>query len=223
MTARLLTLQDDERRRLARELHDTTAQNVSMIIVNIELLYRDQSSSPAARAKLAECAELARRSLQEVRTFSYVLHPPMLEELGVFTALRLFIEGFSERSGISVELDLPDRSVRMPRDLETTIFRVIQEGLSNVSKHSHSSTARVRVSVDSGGIAINVEDDGSGLPTTDEGTSQVPKIGVGIGSMQERVKLWGGRLQLHSRGSGTQLQVNLPLAQAARAATASAP
>ena len=219
-TARLLTLQDDERRRLARELHDTTAQNVSMIIVNIELLYRDQFSSPAARAKLAECAELARRSLQEVRTFSYVLHPPMLEELGVFAALRLFIEGFSERSGITVDLDLPDRSIRMPRDLETTIFRVIQESLSNVSKHSHSSTARVRVAVDSGGIAINVDDDGSGLPTFDEGTSQPAKIGVGIGSMQERVKLCGGRLQLHSRGSGTQVQVDLPLAQAAQAATA---
>jgi signal transduction histidine kinase len=219
MTARLLTLQDDERRRLARELHDTTAQNVSMIIVNIELLYRDESASPAARAKLAECAELARRSLQEVRTFSYVLHPPMLEELGVFTALRLFIEGFSERSGISVDLDLPDRSVRMPRDLETTIFRVVQESLSNVSRHSHSSTARVRVALDSTGVAINVEDDGSGFPT-DDGLSQIPKIGVGIGSMQERVKMCGGQLQLHSRGSGTQLQVNLPLARKAQAATA---
>jgi signal transduction histidine kinase len=220
MTARFLTLQDDERRRLARELHDTTAQNVSMIIVNIELLYRDEFSSPAARAKLAECAELARQSLQEVRTFSYVLHPPLLEELGVFTALRLFIEGFSERSGIAVDLDLPDRAVRMPRDLETTIFRVIQESLSNVSKHSHSSRARVRVAVDSGGICINVEDDGSGLPPFDEDTLQPAKIGVGIGSMQERVKLCGGRLQLHSRGSGTQLQVSLPLPRAAQAATA---
>jgi signal transduction histidine kinase len=222
MTTRFLTLQDDERRRLARELHDTTAQNVSMIIVNVELLYRDESASPEARAKLAECAELARRSLQEVRTFSYVLHPPMLEELGLFAALRLFVEGFTERSGIAVDLDLPDRPIRMPRDVETTIFRVIQESLSNVSKHSHSATARVGLAVDSGGIAINVEDNGSGFSPTDDGMSQPAKIGVGIGSMRERVKLCGGRLQLRSLGSGTQLHVNLPLpaAQAARAATA---
>jgi signal transduction histidine kinase len=219
ITGRLMTLQDDERRRLARELHDTTGQNLSAIVINIELLGREQSLSPAVRAKLDECADLARGSLQEVRTFSYVLHPPMLEELGVFSALRLFIEGFSERSGILVDLDLPERSVRMPRDLETTIYRVVQESLSNVRKHSHSTTAKVRISLDPGAIAITVEDHGAGLPRPMKGASP-SKIGVGIGSMQERVKLCGGRFQLHSRPTGTQLEVSLPLPQAARAATA---
>jgi signal transduction histidine kinase len=220
LTGRLLDLQDNERRRLARELHDTTGQNLSMIVINAELLGREPSLSPAVRQKLTECADLARCSLQEVRTFSYMLHPPMLEELGVFPALRLFIEGFCERSGILVELELPERSIRMPRDLETTIFRVVQESLSNVRKHSHSSTAKVRIGLDPGEIAITVEDQGSGLPQPTEDAYQPAKIGVGIGSMQERVKLCGGRFQLHSLPTGTQLEVSLPLPQAARAATA---
>jgi signal transduction histidine kinase len=222
MTAGLLSLQDDERRRLARELHDTTAQNVSMIIINIDTLNKEPFPSAVARAKLAECAELARRSLQEVRTFSYVLHPPMLEELGVFAALRMFIEGFSERTGILVDLDLPDRPIRMPRDLETTIFRVVQESLLNVHKHSHSSTARVRISLDSCGIEVIVEDEGSGFPPAAEHSSIPAKLGVGIGSMQERVKLCGGRFQLHSKPNGTQVEVRLPLRQGAKAASASA-
>jgi two-component system, NarL family, sensor kinase len=220
LTGRLLTLQDDERRRLAGELHDTTGQNLSMLLMNIELLAREQFLTPQSRAKLAECGELARTSLQEVRTFSYVLHPPMLDELGVFPALRTFIEGFSERSGIAVDLDLPSRSFRMPRDLETTIFRVVQESLSNVLKHSHSSTARVRITLNSDGVAITVEDDGSGLPSSTDSASRPAKIGVGISSMQERVEHCGGRFQLNSRSTGTQLEVSLPLPQAARAATA---
>ena len=219
MTGRLLTLQDDERRRLASELHDTTGQNLSMLILNIDLMARGQFPTDETRAKLMECGELARTSLQEVRTFSYVLHPPLLDELGVFSALRTFIQGFVERSGILVDLELPDRSIRMPRDLETTIFRVVQESLSNVHKHSHSPTARVRVAVNPEGVFINVEDEGTGLPPSAEFTELPAKIGVGIGSMQERVRHCGGRLQLHSHGAGTQLEVSLPMRQSAQAAT----
>jgi signal transduction histidine kinase len=220
MTGRLLTLQDDERRRLARELHDTTGQNLSMLVLNIDLLSREQFPGEETRAKLAECGDLARTSLQEVRTFSYVLHPPLLDELGVFSALRTFIQGFAERSGILVDVELPDRSIRMPRELETTIFRVVQESLSNVHKHSHSSTARVRIGVNHDGVFISVEDEGTGFPASAEITELPAKIGVGIGSMQERVRHCGGHLQLHSHGAGTQLEVSLPLRQAAHAATA---
>jgi signal transduction histidine kinase len=224
MTRRLLSLQDDERRRLARELHDTTGQNLSMMIVDIDFLGREQFPSSEARAKLAECGELARRSLAEVRTFSYVLHPPLLEELGVFPALRQFVEGFSERSGILVNLDLPDGSARMPLEVETTIFRVVQESLSNVRKHSHASKATVRIALHPGEIAVTVEDNGSGLPAAIENVSYPTNVGVGIGSMRERVRQCGGHLQLHSHGVGTQLQVSLPLQLTqptrARAATA---
>jgi signal transduction histidine kinase len=214
MTGRLLSLQDDERRRLARELHDTTGQNLSMMIVDIDYLGREQFTSTEARAKLAECGELARRSLQEVRTFSYVLHPPLLEELGVFSALREFVEGFSERSGIVVHLDLPRDSARMPLDVETTIFRVVQESLANIRNHSHATKATVRISLASTEIVITVEDNGSGLPVVVDNSTYPTKIGVGIGSMRERVRQCGGRLQLHSLGAGTQLQVSLPRQQA---------
>jgi signal transduction histidine kinase len=220
-TAMLFSLQDDERRHLARELHDSTGQNLSMMIVDIDLLGRE-FPSPGARAKLAECRELARRSLEEVRTFSYVLHPPFLEELGIFAALREFVSGFRERSGIDVTLDLPDSSARFPLDLETTIFRVVQESLSNVHKHSHASTAAVRITVDPGEIAIAVEDNGSGLPVLAANDSQPARIGVGIGSMRERVRQCGGTLKLHSAGAGTQLQVTLPRQQVARAQAATA-
>jgi signal transduction histidine kinase len=220
MTAMLLSLQDDERRRLARELHDSTGQNLSMMIVDIDLLGREQLPSTEAREKLAECRELARRSLQEVRTFSYVLHPPLLEELGVFAALREFASGFSERSGIAVTLDLPDSSIRFPVELETTIFKVIQESLSNVHKHSHASKAAVRITLDHEEVAIAVEDNGSGLPVSPSDASQPARIGVGIGSMRERVRQCGGRLELHSHGAGTQLQVTLPLRKAAARARA---
>src|SRR6202035_3107641 len=121
-----------------------------------------------------------------------------------------FVEGFSERSGILVNLDLPHDSIRMPLDIETTIFRIVQESLSTVRKHSQGSKAMVRIAVDPGEIAITVEDNGLGLPAPiDNGTGPV-KVGVGIGSMRERVRQCGGSLQLHSQGKGTQLQVSLP-------------
>ncbi len=167
MTARLLSLQDDERRRLARELH-------------------------------------------------------VLEELGVFPALRQFVEGFSERSGILVTLDLPAGCVRMPLDIETTIYRVVQESLANIHRHSHASRATVRIARHPAEITITVEDNGSGLPGAIENVSYPTKVGVGIGSMRERVRQCGGRLELHSQGVGTQLQVSLPLAQTQPALTRAA-
>ena len=160
------------------ELHDTTGQNLSMLVLNIDLLSREQFPGEETRAKLAECRDLARTSLQEVRTFSYVLHPPLLDELGVFSALRTFIQGFAERTGILVDVELPDRSIRIPRELETTIFRVVQESLSNVHKHSHSSTARVRTAVNHDGVFISVEDEGTGFPASAEITELPAKIGV---------------------------------------------
>lgn len=220
MRSRLLNLQDDERKRLASELHDTTGQNISLIIIDIDTLEREaQDLSPAARARVAECGELARKSLQEIRTFSYLLYPPMLDELGILAALRVFVEGFSERSGITVDLDLPEQPIRMSRDLETTIFRVVQEGLSNVLNHSQSWRAKVHVSFDRNKVLVTVEDEGKGLSSND--TAAVPsKIGVGIASMQERVKQCGGQLKLRPWNKGTQLEVSLPLPEMAKGACA---
>ena len=220
MRKKLLNIQDDERKRISRELHDTTGQNVAMIIINLESIWSStERLDPATRQKLAECRELAQTSLQELRTLSYVLHPPLLDELGVIAALRTFAEGFSNRSGIHVDLDLPERFVRLPRELEITIFRVVQESLANVFKHSRSSTAQVHVEFDVGKVAIEVRDEGTGLPLSATGT--LPRdIGVGIASMLERVKQCGGHLEFFNRQKGTQVQAVLPIPAMARAAGA---
>jgi signal transduction histidine kinase len=221
MRGKLLNLQDVERRRLARELHDTTGQNISLMIINMDSLERESLGfAPAIRSKISECGELARRSLQEIRTFSYILHPPMLDELGVIAALRVFVEGFSERSGIAVDLDLPDRTVRLPRELELTIFRVVQESLSNVRKHSHSPTARVRMSIDRSKIVLTVKDKGTGFHDQQDYPAQPAKIGVGIGGMLERVQQCGGQLKISPGPDGTQVEVTLPLPPIAKAAKA---
>jgi len=212
MQANLLNLQDDERHRLARELHDTTGQNMSLIIMDLDLISMEAGAlRPSARAKLSECAALAHQSLQEIRTFSYLLHPPMLEELGVISALRIFVEGFSQRSGLHVDLRLPERSIRMPRDLEIAIFRVVQQSLTNVHKHSQSPSATIQVRFERSTVAILVEDEGAGIPLHSKDGSLPANIGVGIGSMRERVKQCGGQIAISSRAKGTVVEVSLPL------------
>jgi signal transduction histidine kinase len=221
MQTNLLNIQDDERHRLARELHDTTGQNMSLIIMDLDLISMEAGAlRPSARAKLSECAALAHQSLQEIRTFAYLLHPPMLEELGVISALRIFVEGFSQRSGLHVDLQLPERSIRMPRDLEIAIFRVVQESLTNVHKHSQSPSATIQVRFEAGTVAILVEDEGAGIPKHSEDGSLPAKIGVGIGSMRERVKQCGGQIAISSRAKGTVVEVSLPLPETAKAAMA---
>ncbi|HWO28341.1 MAG TPA: sensor histidine kinase [Candidatus Acidoferrum sp.] len=218
VTSKLLNAQDDERRRLARELHDTTAQDIALLIMNLDRVANDEPLSPRARARLAECAAQARQSLQEIRALSYMLPPPLLDELEILSAVRVFVEGFCERSGLKVDLDLPERSIRMPKDLETTIFRVVQEGLTNVHKHSRSPTAKVQVKFEGLRIAVLVEDQGLGM--SEGSVSQPGKVGVGIGGMRERVKQRRGQLTLNSRPSGTLLEVCLPLPETAKSATA---
>jgi two-component system NarL family sensor kinase len=218
VTSKLLNAQDDERRRLARELDDTTAQDIALLIMNLDRVANDEPLSPRARARLAECAAQARQSLQEIRTLSYMLHPPLLDELGILSAVSVFVEGFCERSGLKVDLDLPKRSIRMPKDFETTIFRVVQEGLTNVHKHSRSPTAKVQVKFEGLRIAVLVEDQGLGM--SEGSVSQPGKVGVGIGGMRERVKQCRGQLTLNSRPSGTLLEACLPLPETAKSATA---
>ena len=145
LTRKILGLRDEERRRLAGELHDTTGQNLAFLIMDLNLLNNDiECLSPAARDRFSRCVALARQSLTEIRTLSYELYPPMLDECGVNSALRIFAQGFSDRSGVGVDLELP-QSQRLPKNVEVAIFRVVQEALTNVHRHSNSSSARVRI------------------------------------------------------------------------------
>jgi signal transduction histidine kinase len=216
LSAELLRAQDEERRRLAKELHDTTAQNVAMMIMDLGVIRQSaEALAPKARMALSECVSLARQSMRELRTLSYQLHPPMLDELGLLPALRIYVEGFSKRSGMQVETELPNTYPQLPRELETAVFHVVQEGLTNAQRHSASPWAKIVLSVSPAGLRISVENVATGTPQLKNDAVKLGTSGVGMRSMQERVRHFGGHLALHSDQNRTVLEVILPLSPAA--------
>ncbi len=213
LSGRLLQLQDQERRRIALELHDSTAQTLAALAMNLALVSEslEKSSGPERRALDAAIA-LADQCSQEIRTLSYLLHPPLLEEVGLASALRHFVDGFAERSGIDVSCALPDGLERLPREIETTLFRVMQESLTNIHRHSGSPTATVVLRKSAKRVTLEVRDRGRGIPAALlEGKSDAKALGVGIPGMRERVRQLGGRLDVSSRGRGVTVKVVLPL------------
>lgn len=217
LSARLFQAQDEERRNLARELHDTTAQNVTAALMDLGQIGSVKSLPSHARDAISECMSLMRRALQELRTLSYALHPPMLSELGLASALRIFIEGFSNRSGMQVELDLPDPCPRFDSKLEITLFRVVQEGLTNASRHSGSAIANVTLRVEAGQLRLIVQNETRSESSSGKSDVQMSKLGVGVRSMEERVESLGGHLTLEIGNKHAVLQACFPLSEAARA------
>ncbi len=212
LSAKLLRAQDEERRRLAKELHDTTAQNVAMMIMDLGVINQSaETLAPKARTALSECVSLAQQSMRELRTLSYQLHPPMLDELGLLPALRIYAEGFSKRSGMQVQTELPNTYPQLPRELETAVFHVIQEGLTNAQRHSSSPWAKIGLSVGPAGLRISVENVAAGTPQLKNDAVNLGTTGVGMRSMQERVEHFGGHLALHSDQKRTVLEVVFPL------------
>jgi signal transduction histidine kinase len=214
LSAELLRAQDEERRRLAKELHDTTAQNVTMMVLDLEVISQSaETLAPKAQTALSECVSLAQQSLRELRTLSYQLHPPMLDELGLFPALRIYAEGFSKRSGMQVQTELPNTHPQLPRELETAVFHVIQEGLTNAQRHSASPWAKIGLSVGPAGLRVSVENVATGSPQPKNHAVELATSGVGMRSMQERVQHFGGHLAIHSDQNRTVLEVVFPLSQ----------
>jgi PAS domain S-box-containing protein len=213
LSERLLRVQDEERRRLARELHDSTAQNVAALCMNLGVVSESAEllDWPAQKA-LRECLELGEQCIRELRTFSYLLHPPVLDDLGLCSALRWYVEGFAQRSGIEVALDLAADLGRLPRDVELMLFRIIQESLTNIHRHSGSRTAVIRIVRHPKEVFMQVRDDGHGisgaLKPSEIGAA---RVGVGIAGMKERVRLAGGHLKIRSRPDGTDVEVLVPL------------
>lgn len=212
LSGRLLELQDDERRRIARELHDTTAQNLAVLSMNLCVI-KDlpQLSSPKAQQVVSESLALAEQCSQEIRTVSYLLHPPLLDELGLVSALRSYARGFTQRTGIPVELKIQEIG-RLPRDIEITVFRIVQEALTNVHRHSGSAKAEVRLLRDPFSVKVQVNDEGKGIPPESlhllgEGAN----LGVGIAGMRERASQLGGQLKIGSSDNGTTISAILPL------------
>ena len=214
LPVRLMTLQDEERRRIARDLHDTTGQTLSALKMTVASLQLSAHSIPRISGLIDELDALAEEALQEIRTTSYLLHPPLLDEAGFASAARWFVEGFSKRSNIEVECDIPQQRERLSKECELVLFRVLQESLTNVHRHSGASTASVTLTIDQGRLELQVIDNGSGIEQTRLAQVDEPgtQVGVGIAGMRERVRKLGGRLELQSSKAGTKLSVSLPMA-----------
>jgi len=218
LSSRLIHLQDEERRRLARELHDTTGQTLAGLIMNLGSLrpWAD-GLEPKARLLLLDSIALAKECARDIRTMSYLLHPPTLDDFGLRSAISWYVKGFSQRSRIDVKFDIPLVPERLPPEIETTLFRVVQQSLSNVHQHSCSSTAEIAMYIDSQRVVLSVTDHGQGieendmLPKEEDGLG-VLLLGVGIAGMRERVRQLGGDLTVQSRqGQGTKVTAVLPL------------
>jgi signal transduction histidine kinase len=212
LSGRLLALQDEERRRIARELHDTTGQNLSALSIGLSMVQASNGLDPRTREAIKESLALADACVREIRTMSYLLHPPLLDELGLASALRAYSDGYSERTGIQLELDFPPQMPRLPEAIEIALFRIVQEGLTNIHRHSGSQTAILRLKHEPAQVQLELADRGRGLSpgTLDWDMTSASRIGVGIAGMRERARQLGGRLTIASSETGTTLRVVLP-------------
>jgi signal transduction histidine kinase len=214
LSGQLLRLQDEERRSIARDLHDSTGQDLVVLATILSQLHASIPSSGRKLRKLAsQCQELADRCIREVRTLSYLLHPPMLDEAGLEDAIRHYVDGFSERTGIEVKLQISPRFGRMPPDVEVALFRVVQESLTNIQRHSQSLQAIIQLERIADEVKLEISDKGQGAPRREltESTGSPFRLGVGIASMHERVRLIGGRLAIESSNSGTSVRATIPV------------
>ena len=210
LSGRILSLQDDERRRIARGLHDSLGQYLAALKMNLDVF----RTSKDDKAKLAsDCAEIVDKCLNETRTISHLLHPPLLDEAGFDSAARWYVDGFSQRSGIKVNLNLPQKLSRMHRDVEVALFRAVQECLTNVHRHSGSSAVDVRLSLSAKQIRLEIKDDGRGIPqerlrSLNQGAADA---GVGLAGMRERIRELGGSLEIRSERAGVTVIVRIPI------------
>jgi signal transduction histidine kinase len=209
LSARLLHVQDETRRRIARDLHETVAQSLAGLRMNLGMI---KGLTDAAQI-VDDSITIVDDALTEVRTMSYLLHPPMIDEAGLFTALRWYIDGFQQRSVITTTLDAHDDLGRLSRDVETSVFRIVQECLTNVQRHSGSTTARVSVERAGDRLSFEIADDGRGLPPTLRADHDVLLAsGVGIAGIHERVRELRGQITIRSSDHGTTVKVVLPIA-----------
>ena len=220
LSARLLQLQDDERRRIARELHDSVGQMLAALGMNLAVVGTEIERLTKITSTVNDSAALVQELSKEVRTISHLLHPPLLDEAGLASALRWYVEGFAQRSKIEVGLEFPADFGRLPRESETAIFRTVQECLTNIHRHSESPIATIRIAASDKHVRVEVEDRGKGIPPekqfemTSTGTP-----GVGIRGMRERLRQLGGSLDIHSNGKGTLIVAQLPVAATPSAST----
>ncbi len=208
----LLESQDEERRRFGRDLHDSVGQYLTIIKMNLDVMNGTGESDVKRPELLSQCLDAVNGCLKETRTISYLLHPPLLDEAGFESAARWYVDGFAERGGIEATLKFPEKMDRLPRSVEVVLFRILQESLTNVHRHSGSPTVEVELEVDAKVVSLSVRDAGRGIPVyvlqqfRESGTA-----GIGLAGMRERVTDLGGELRLQSDSNGTLLQAIVPL------------
>ena len=209
LSARLLNLQDEERRRFARELHDSVGQHLAAIKMGVAILQQQFPADPV----IADCLAMSDDAIRETRTISHLLHPPLLDEAGLNSAIRWFVEGFAKRSGIQVNLQVPDTTLRYDDSVELVIFRVLQEGLTNVHRHSGANHADVTLLAGHDRVTLIVKDSGKGVApdvlrsVTQDGMGR----GVGLAGMTERVRELRGRFEIKSTANGTEIVAEIPV------------
>jgi PAS domain S-box-containing protein len=214
LSGRLLQLQDEERRRIARELHDSTGQSLAALVIHLSAVSSRISAIDAgAEEMLREAIDLSQKASDETRTLSYLLYPPTLDHAGLRSALEWYIDGFTQRSKVKVELDVSIGQERLAEIVERTLFRVVQESLTNIFRHSGSNTASVRISRQEGIVRLEVADNGKGIPDDilTALNSSGGQLGVGIRGMRERIRQLGGWLQVRSHPGGTTIISSLPV------------
>jgi len=213
LSQRLLKVQDEERRKVARDLHDSTGQTLAALKMGIAVLDERLKQNQCTSDVLSEIAALADQAIQEIRTTSYLLHPPLLDEAGFNSAAQWYVDGFGKRSGIKVRLDLPPKRERLPIAIETALFRVLQESLTNVHRHSGALEVSIRFQYQAETVLLEIRDCGRGIPMERlnglrEASSET---GVGLAGMRERLTELNGRLEIESDRHGTSLRAIVPL------------
>lgn len=212
LSGRLLRMQDEERRRIARDLHDSAGQILAALQMNlIPIEYQAEKLNAGFGKSIRDSVDLVQQLSNELRTVSYLLHPPLLDEAGLPSALRWYVEGFAERSKIEVELELAPDLGRLSANMEMTIFRIVQECLTNVHRHSGSKKASIHLSRSLQKVSLEIQDFGKGIPGTNAATGEKVRHGVGIQGMRERVRQLNGEFDVRSNGKGTIVTASLPL------------
>lgn len=213
LSGRLMAAQDDERRRIARELHDGLGQDLSVAKIMLNSMRRPDLTAEARENAISEVLEVMDRTIQNVRSLSHLLHPPLLDEVGLHSALEWYLQGLSDRSGIETSLEIrPTRFPRLVADLETAVFRIVQEALTNVFRHAEAKKAWVTLAEREQQVVVRIRDDGKGI-SDDVAELRPGCIGIGMGGMKQRVEEFGGTLSIANALPGTLLEVVIPLSK----------
>jgi signal transduction histidine kinase len=211
LSNRLLQTQDDERRHIARDLHDSAGQIIAALGMNLASMTQHVRKNPMLGKALDDSQTLVQQLNKEIRTTSYLLHPPLLDENGLPEAIRWYLHGLMERSGLSVDFNIADDFGRLSSEMELALFRIVQECLTNIHRHSESKTATIRLSRTVDSVALEIQDQGKGIPAEKLDGIHAQRSGVGITGMRERIRHFNGAMQIHSDSKGTKILVTLPL------------